>query len=636
MKTKDIFSHRHGGIVLILALFLAVSFLTRLALLAGSHDLVTWNPAAILGIFFWGFVYDLAAACYLAIPVALYLLILPDRIFASRFHRILSIGFFFIVLYCLLFIAAAEWFFWDEFGVRFNFIAVDYLIYTKEVIGNIYESYPLVLILSLLFVLTSLLVIVIYRFGGMKAWLDSRSSWKFRSAWAGGVLFAALFFTVALNNRSVPELGNAYNQELAKNGPYSFVAAFRNNELDYDQFYRDENDTEAFQEVRSLLKTDNSTYLSQDPRNITRLIKNEGEEKHYNVIQITVESLSAEFLGVFGNEHNLTPNLDALSKQSVFFTNCFATGTRTVRGMEALTLSVPPTPGRSIVKRPNNENLFSLGSIFRSRGYDTAFIYSGFGYFDNMNHFFANNGYRVVDRATVPKEAITFANIWGACDEDLYNWVLDEADHSYAKGKPFFYFVMTTSNHRPFTYPDGKIDIPSHSGRNGGVKYTDFAIGELLRKARQKPWFSNTIFVIVADHCAGSAGKMDLPVRKYRIPLIIYGPNLVRPQKVDKLCSQIDFAPTLLGMLNWSYESQFYGKDVFRMKPESEYALIGTYQKLGYMKQNLLTVLKPIRAVATYKFDLSNETQTPTAENSDFLKQAIAYYQTASDRFNHH
>ena len=349
-----------------------------------------------------------------------------------------------------------------------------------------------------------------------------------------------------------------------------------------------------------------------------------------------MESLSAEYLGSFGNKQNLTPNLDALSKESAFFTNCFATGTRTVRGMEALALSVPPTPGRSIVKRPDNENLFSLGSIFRSRGYDTAFIYSGFGYFDNMNHFFANNGYRVIDRSTVPKEAISFANIWGACDEDLYNWVLDEADRSYAKGKPFLYFVMTTSNHRPFTYPDGKIDIPSHSGRNGGVKYTDYAIGELIRKAKEKPWFANTIFVIVADHCAGSAGKMDLPVKKYRIPLIIYNPELLRPQRVDKLCSQIDFAPTLLGLLNWSYESQFYGKDILRMKPDDERALIGTYQKLGYMKQDLLTVLKPIRDVSTYRFDLSNGIQIPAAEDPDFVKQAIAYYQTATYRFNHH
>lgn len=635
MKRDNIFAHRHGGTALILVLFLAVSFGTRSVLLFTSHDVVTWSWFGIFSIFFWGFLYDLAAASYLAIPVALYLMLLPQRIFTSRLHRILSVAFFFVVLYGLLFIAAAEWFFWDEFGVRFNFIAVDYLIYTKEVVGNIYESYPLVLILSALFLLTVLLTAIVYRFGRMRSWFESTGSWKVRSTWTGCVLLAAVLFTATLDNRTVPGLGNSYNEELAKNGPYSFVAAFRNNELEYDQFYRAEDNTEAFRQIRALLKTENSTYISQEPYNITRFIENEGEEKRYNVIQITVESLSAEYLGVFGNIQGLTPNLDALSEESILFTNCFATGTRTVRGMEALVLSVPPTPGRSIVKRPNNEDLFSLGSIFRSKGYDTAFIYSGFGYFDNMNHFFANNGYRVVDRASVPQEAITFANVWGACDEDLYNWVLDEADRSYAQDKPFMHFVMTTSNHRPFTYPEGKIDIPSHSGRRGGVKYTDYAIGELIRKAKERPWFSNTLFVIVADHCAGSAGKMDLPVRKYRIPLMIYNPELLQPRRVERLCSQIDFAPTLLGLLHWSYESQFYGKDILRMEPDSEYALIGTYQKLGYMKQNLLTVLKPIREVAAYRFDLAGTTQAPAAEDADLTKQAIAYYQTASFRFNH-
>ena len=214
-----------------------------------------------------------------------------------------------------------------------------------------------------------------------------------------------------------------------------------------------------------------------------------------------------------------------------------------------MTLSLPPTPGRSIVKRLRNGNMFSLGSVFRSQGYDTAFIYSGYGYFDNMNAFFGNNGYRIVDRASVDKEDITFANAWGACDEDLFNWTLREADQGAKSGKPFHYFVMTTSNHRPFTYPDGRIDLPSKvSGRDGGVKYTDYAINKFLEDASKKPWFKNTIFVIVSDHCASVAGKSELPVQNYHIPLMIYAPGgQIKPGRVDTLMSQIDFPPTLLG-----------------------------------------------------------------------------------------
>ena len=91
-----------------------------------------------------------------------------------------------------------------------------------------------------------------------------------------------------------------------------------------------------------------------------------------------------------------------------------------------------------------------------------------------------------IDRFDFDDNEITFANVWGVCDEDLFGKASEEADKSYEAKKPFFSFVMTTSNHRPYTYPDNKIDIPSHTGRSGGVKYTDFAIDKFLKDAKSK------------------------------------------------------------------------------------------------------------------------------------------------------
>jgi phosphoglycerol transferase MdoB-like AlkP superfamily enzyme len=286
------------------------------------------------------------------------------------------------------------------------------------------------------------------------------------------------------------------------------------------------------------------------------------------------------------------------------------------------------------VKRPHNENLFTLGSVFQHRGYDTAFIYGGFGYFDNMNHFFACNGYKVIDRAVVPKTEITFANIWGACDEDTFRWAIREADASFARGKPFHHFIMTTSNHRPFTYPDGKVNLPSKtSGRRGGVQYTDYAIGEMIKTARTKPWFTNTIFVIVADHCAGSAGKTALPVKQYEIPLLIYNPLLVPAKKVEKVCSQIDLAPTILGLLNWSYTSRFFGKDILKMPFSEERALIANYQKLGYLRADGLQILQPVRREHFYQYNCRSGSLDARPTNRDILADTVAYYQTASYLF---
>ncbi len=243
-----------------------------------------------------------------------------------------------------------------------------------------------------------------------------------------------------------------------------------------------------------------------------------------------------------------------------------------------------------------------------------------------MNYFFAHNGFKTIDRKDVPANEVEFENIWGISDEDLYKQVLKEADQSFNNKKKFFSLVMTTSNHRPFTFPQGRIDIASKLNREGGVKYTDYALGKFLQSASTKPWFNNTIFVITADHCAGSAGKVALPPQKYHIPLLIYAPKIIEPKVVHKMASQIDLAPTILGLLNISYESKFFGNDIFSKKYEN--AFISTYQKLGLMANGKLTVLSPIKAAQTYQI-LDNFKLEETELDQNQVNQAINYYQSA-------
>jgi phosphoglycerol transferase MdoB-like AlkP superfamily enzyme len=222
------------------------------------------------------------------------------------------------------------------------------------------------------------------------------------------------------------------------------------------------------------------------------------------------------------------------------------------------------------------------------------------------------------------------------CDEDLFRWTLREADAGAATGKPFHYFVMTTSNHRPYTFPDGRIDLPSKiAGRAGAVKYSDYAIGKFLRDASTKPWYKNTIFVIVADHCASSAGKTELPVQNYHIPLIIFAPGgHVAPGHIKTLTSQMDYAPTLLGLMNWSYPSRFFGHDVRKIAPDEAHALIGNYQKLGHLEKGEFVILRP-RGESTYKYELGSSTMTPVADSTYSSLEAISFYQGASYLYEH-
>ena len=610
-------------------LFLVTAGATRALLLVKSAATVSFD-ASLGAAFAIGAVYDAGAALLFATPLIGLLTFLPAGFFQRAWGRWLAYAGSFCALYLLLFGAVSEWVFWDEFGVRFNFIAVDYLVYTKEVIGNIRESYPMPLIFAGIAAITLLVSALVWRTGLLREWFAAPPELFRRRVRVGGAwLAAAIGVGVVLDSEYLPGFANNYNRELAKNGIWSLFAAFRNNELDYDQFYPSLPIDDAFKRLHKELALDGSQLMKPGARDTLRFVRGDGPELQPNIIQITVESLSADFLSIFNRASGLMPNMEALAKKSLVFERFYATGTRTDRGMEALTLALPPTPGRSLVKRPKNEELFTLGSVLRSRGYDTAFIYSGYGYFDNMNYFFGHNGYRVIDRASVAKSDITFANTWGACDEDLYNWTMREADAAHAAGKRFHHFVMTTSNHRPFTYPEGRIDLPSKvSGRAGAVKYTDYAIGKFLRDAESKPWFKDTVFVIVADHCASVAGKSALPVQNYHIPLIIYAPGgQIAPGRVPQLMSQVDFAPTLLGLLNWSYASRFFGWDVRKALGEHR-ALMGNYQSVGLYEAGMLSVVMPVRRSVEYNYD--EKTFILRERPALYTDKTIAYYQTAS------
>jgi membrane-anchored protein YejM (alkaline phosphatase superfamily) len=219
------------------------------------------------------------------------------------------------------------------------------------------------------------------------------------------------------------------------------------------------------------------------------------------------------------------------------------------------------------------------------------------------------------------------------CDEDLYAQTLKVADADHAAGKPFFLQLMTTSNHRPYTYPAERIDIPSGTGREGAVKYSDYAIGQFLAQARQKPWFKQTMFIFVADHTAGSAGKEDLPVNNYHIPLFIYAPDFIQPQEFAAVTSQIDLAPTLLGLLDFDYTSTFFGRNVLRADAAPGRALIGNYLHLGLFDGTNLAILSPRRAMREHEDALGKSHEISADANNPLLRRDIAYFQGASHAF---
>lgn len=630
-------SSRWRYLLLLLSAWLVLFTLTRVVLLCASFSAASISSGQIFLLFVQGLIYDLGFLSFASLPLALYLTVCPQWLWVKRWHQFVLQMMFAVSLFMMLFTAVSEWLFWDEFAVRFNFIAVDYLVYSKEVIDNILESYPVYPLLAGLAVLAIVITVLLKK--PLQNALRTPPS-RVLSRLYGFVALAAIAgLSGLLLSQDFPRgtSGNSYQRELAANGPYQFFAAFRNNELDYPSFFATLDEQQVGTLLRAEVAESHAHFVSENPLDIRREIIYEGAPRHLNVVLVTIESLSAKYLGCFGDQRGLTPNLDQLRKESLAFTNLYATGTRTDRGLEAITLSVPPTPGRSLVKRIGRESGFaSLGQQLNAQGYDSVFVYGGRGYFDNMNAFFSGNGYRIVDQSSVPDSEMSFTNAWGMADEDLYAQTIKLADADYAQGKPFLLQLMTTSNHRPYTYPDGRIDILSGEGREGAVKYTDYAIGEFLRQAKQKPWFADTVFVFVADHTAGSAGKEDLPVSNYHIPMFIYAPQQFAPREINTLTSQIDIAPTLLGLLNQSYQSTFFGRDVLR--PEADQrgrAVLGNYQHLGLFDGEDLAILSPRKMMRRHDDALGVSHERRADKNSELVQRDIAYYQGASHAIAH-
>ncbi len=573
-------------------------------------------------IFSLGFINDFIAAIYLLPLILLPSVILnwqPKRHTTLNYLSITAYG---IYVFILLFTLIAEMTFWEEYGTKFNFIAVDYLIYTNEIIGTLQDSLPVKTIIGTML----LFVIVITWLVRQKLANNIKFSNKLFNGWLiVGCAISILILTKQYNSTTTFFSNNRYANELTLNGPYEFFKAFLNNSLDYNKFYTTLNSDVALELAKTNVLEEGQEFL--DNHTLSRLNTPKLAEKKYNIILITVESLSAEFLGYFGNKKNITPNLDRLIQDSLVFNNIYATGTRTVRGLEALTLSLPPTPGSSIIRRPDNGNLFNIGSVFNQKNYDVKFVFGGYSYFDNLKNYFINNKFQILDRSDLRIEEISFSNVWGVADEDIFSKALQAADNAYTSNKPFFQLVMTTSNHRPYTFPEGRIDLPSGGGRDAAVKYTDYAIGEFINKARGKKWFDNTIFVITADHCASSAGKTDLPIQKYHVPLIIYAPKLIKPAIITSLASQIDIPPTILGLLNFKYKSKFYGKNILHSPPNR--AFISTYQLLGYLKNNNLVILAPNKKPEQYKVEGSKLIKA--TNDIQMVQEAISFYQTADE-----
>lgn len=630
MRLSALTTGRFRPLLSLAALYLALSALLRVILWVAFGLPAGSSPAELAVCLPLGAVNDLVVLVYLLFPFTLLLVLLPQRLLARNFMKYYATVCLGMAIFGMLYLACVEFYFFKEFDGRFNLVAVDYLVYNHEVFINIWESYHVIRFLVACAVLSLLLAI------GLRRYLVRDrvplSSFRSRLAFAGVHMAFLLLLLGLFSTDSLSFFGNRVTNEITANGISSLFRAFHTNELSYTDYYPVLADRDAFEIMRRELGRRGGRLAGSGGPELSRTFAGNTGLGPLNVVVVVEESFGAQFIGAYGAEKNFTPNFDKLASQGMLFSNAYASGTRTVRGLGAIVTSLPPIPSEGIIKRPGSWPIANWGTVLRSLGYRTSFLYGGYGLFDNMNPFFSGNGFAISDRTDIKK--VTFSNIWGVCDQDLFNHALKYLDKEDGTGSPFFSVIMTTSNHSPYTFPAGIAGVPAVGGdRPAGVRYADYALGEFMDRARLHPWYGNTLFVIVADHDARVYGREQIPLAHYRIPLLLLAPGRIQPARIAAAIGQIDIAPTVMGLLGLPYEAPFYGQDVLhapagQLRP----LLLNHDHDVALLLGDRLAVLGLHRQIECFKVTDDDSLQR-TGVDSRLADLATAYFQTAFELF---
>lgn len=623
--------------LLCLAVFIAIETLDRLGVAIWSIATGTGFGLPLLGSFAYGMIDDAATGLVLGAPFLLGLHFFQP-LWRRRWARVTAHLLLFVMLTTLVFSELGEMFFWNEFDSRYNSIAFNYLIFPREVIGNIRESFNLAVLLPIVVVLA----------GAVYLPLRHRLSAALAAPPAPGLrLRLSLAAVLALGAgagllRVIPTdpfLDRTVN-EVAHNGLHSLLHAGLTNDEKFDGLYPTLSDTEATRLARTLVAQDNTRFLRPDGEpSLLRRVDNGTTPRRLNVVLVIEESFGSIYVDGLDNRgsESTSPRLTALAQNGLLFTNVYATGNRTVRGLEALLTSFPPIPGIATTRRAGSENMHSLPFLLKEFGYQTAFLYGGRAAFDNMGHYWSTIGFdRVLEQRDIAQ--IGFKTIWGAADEDLFSEALRRLDAMTKEAAPVFLSLLTVSNHRPYVYPAGRIaKDPAQKRKENSATYADWAFGDFIERARGHAWFKDTVFVFIGDHGPRVYGAAQVPVPSYRVPLLFYAPAHIGAERNATLGSSMDMAPTLLGLLGLSYDSPFFGVDLRRVPSDAGRVAMEHNFSVALGDGRDVAMLLPGRHTRGWSMQPGPDALQPQSDaNAALTQKTIALYQTAHRLFYAH
>jgi phosphoglycerol transferase MdoB-like AlkP superfamily enzyme len=559
---------------------IAIGLVLRPILYARFHD-GSFSAGALTLAMLAGVVYDGLVGLIAAAPITLTLAAFRMRILERTSARA---SLFMTVGTTAVFMAIVEWIFFEEFNSRFNNIAIDYVRNPQEVLGNIEESYHVVPLL-----LAALLGGALIALAGLR-WTRRTSMPPVgmgerakRLALAVSVsILAAVTLEILPSDISHDRVVN----EIAQNGIDRLVHAARTGQLDYDVYYRTMPIDLAKRRAAAVL---DAPWLKGQPAPAVRT----STAQPWDVVVILEESFGSEFVGVLGHpERKTSPGFDRWSREGLLLTNLTATGNRTVRGLEGTLCSMVPLPASAVLKHMKHDTVATIADVFQDEGYKTAFVYGGWGRFDDMKPFLPTNGFdEFIERDAYPDDA--FRTIWGVADEFIFAKALERQQAAHDAGERLFMTILTVSNHRPFAVPQRHTGWNAElKSRDSAVAYADWALADYLDKAKAAGLLDHTIVLIEGDHGARVYGSQEIPTPSYRIPGLFLAPDASwKGRRIDRLASQIDLGPTLLALTGRPSPAPFLGEDVSSLPSDGGRAFVHHNREVGLLTDHALVTL---------------------------------------------
>ena len=557
----------------ILSLFVMTLF--RITEYIALHRMITEGDASHLTAFIKGVWFDNVIACYISVvPVLVLLLAQSINRCGSKLLRGVSI--WYAILFAIVFIpAAANTPYFEYFFKNINSSIFEWFGYVKTTSGMLLGEPSYYIYIALYFIFTLLYIWCLKK---IRQHFEPEICTKrdqmlyiaptmAKVAVTAALVGLCLFGIRGRMGYNPIKISQAYYCNDSFLNQLGICPAFNLLTSALDDMRKENKELhlmpypEAIANTRGYLqiegKADSTCVLKREITNTSQMANS-----HPNVVVILMESMSANLLQTFGQKLALTPTLDSLYNHSLAFTNYYSAGIHTNHGMTATLYSFPALMFRNLMKGTVTPRRQGLPTVLKEKGYDNMFFMTHEAQYDNMKAFFSTNGYTdIYSQEDYPKSEVV--NNFGVSDHFEFDYALNTINQKAKSKKPFMATILTISNHPPYVIPE-YFKPKTKEKETQIVEYADWAIGDFLKKAQKESWYSNTIFVIQADH-GKLVGKSEgeLPTSYNHIPLIIFGKG-VTPQRYDGLGMQVDLMPTLLGLMGFSYEYEGFGVDLLQ------------------------------------------------------------------------